>query len=88
MFGHESKLPSFTQQDVMATLNLDESNVWFQACEQITLFRCVMPVIMENLEIVQCHWNTLQHVIINEGGYQPEIFMFKLIDYVYLWRQH
>jgi hypothetical protein len=55
LFGYEPKLPNSIQRDVMAILNLNESNVCVQACEQITLFQCVMPTVMENLEIVQCH---------------------------------
>jgi hypothetical protein len=30
LFGHEPKLPNSIQRDVMAILNLDESNVWVQ----------------------------------------------------------
>jgi len=47
----------------MIVTNLDDSNVWFQACEQCaTLFWCVMPMVMESLAITQ-QWDTLQYAI-------------------------
>jgi hypothetical protein len=38
----------------MAIINLDDPNMWIQACEQqATLFQHVMPMAMENLAIAQ-----------------------------------
>jgi hypothetical protein len=52
LFGHEPKLPASIQWYAMVIVNMDDPNVWIQACEQrITLFRHVMPMAMENLEI-------------------------------------
>jgi hypothetical protein len=53
----------------MAIINMDDLNVWIQACEQqTTLFQCVMPMFMENIAIAQ-HRNTLCYAIIHGGGY-------------------
>jgi hypothetical protein len=51
----------------MAIINMDDPNVWIQACEQWTiLFRRVMPMAMENLAIAQ-HYNTFHYAIIHGG---------------------
>jgi len=38
---------------------------------------------MENLTIFQ-HWNTLHYVIIQGGGYWPQVPKVELRNYVYL----
>jgi hypothetical protein len=61
----------------MAIINLDDPNVWLQACEQqITLFRHVMPMVMESFAIAQ-HWNTFWYATIHGGGYQFCIHRFE-----------
>ncbi len=66
LFGNEFELFASIQQDVMIVTNLDDSNVWIQACEQCaTLFWCVMPMVMENLAIAQ-QWDTLHYAIFME----------------------
>jgi hypothetical protein len=53
----------------MTIINLDDSNVWFQACEQwVALFQCVMTMAMETLAIAQ-HQNIVWCATIREGGY-------------------
>jgi len=48
---------------------LDDLNMWFQACEEwVALLWHVMPMVMENLIIVE-HWNRLWYPIIWGGGY-------------------
>jgi hypothetical protein len=50
-------------------INLDDLLVWVQTCELwAILFRWVMLMAMENLEIVQ-HQNILQYATIRGGGY-------------------
>ncbi len=34
LFGHEPKLLASIRRDVMAVFNMDDLNVWIQACEQ------------------------------------------------------
>ncbi len=55
----------------MVIINMDDHNVWIQACEQrATLFQRVIPMAMENLAIAQ-HWDTLRYATICGGGNQP-----------------
>jgi hypothetical protein len=71
LFGHELELPTPIWQDVMVLINMDDPNVWIQACVQwATLFQHVMPMAMENLAIAQ-HWDTLRYATIRGGGYRP-----------------
>jgi hypothetical protein len=61
----------------MALINIDDPNVWIQACEQqTTLFQHVMPIALENLAIAQ-HRDTLCYATIREGGYGPQIRRFE-----------
>ncbi len=84
LFGHELELLVSIWQDVMIVINIDDPNVWIQACEQwTTLFWHVMPIAMKNLAIVQ-HRDTLCYAIICGGGYLPQIKNFELGNYVYL----
>ncbi len=54
-------------------VNLDDPNVWVQACEQhVALFKRITPMEMENLVITQ-HQNTLQYVTIYGNRYQPKV---------------
>ncbi len=69
-------------------VNLDDPNVWVQACEQhVVLFKRIMPMAMENLVITQ-HQNTLQYATIYGNGYQPKVQRIELKDYVICRRQH
>jgi hypothetical protein len=34
LFRNELKLPTLIRQDAMAIINMDDPNVWIQACEQ------------------------------------------------------
>jgi hypothetical protein len=53
----------------MIVISLNDPLVWIQAREQwVTLFRHVMPMVMENLAIVQ-HRNILQYATIRGRGY-------------------
>jgi len=53
-FSSEFELPILIWQDAMAIINMDDLNVWIQACEQwVTLFQHVMPMNMQNLVIAQ-----------------------------------
>jgi len=68
----------------MVVINMDDLNVWIQACEkQATLFRCVMPMAIEKLAIAQ-HWDRLRYAIICGSGYRLRIWRFEWGDYVYL----
>jgi hypothetical protein len=43
LFGYEPELLASIWQDAMAIINMDDPNVWIQACEwQATLFQHVM----------------------------------------------
>jgi hypothetical protein len=33
-FGNELELPTLIRQDAMEIINMDDPNVWIQACEQ------------------------------------------------------
>jgi hypothetical protein len=53
-FEKDFKLLILIQHNVIAIINLDDLNVWFETCEQqIALFQFVMPMVMENLTITQ-----------------------------------
>ncbi len=53
----------------MVVINMDDFNMWIQACEQqATLFQRVMPITMENLAIAQ-QQDTLCYATICGGGY-------------------
>jgi hypothetical protein len=68
----------------MAIMNLDDPNVWPQACEQwTTLFWHVMPMDMENLAIIQ-HYDRLHYATIQRASYQPWVCRFESKDYVYM----
>jgi hypothetical protein len=68
----------------MAIINMDDLNVWIQACEQrATLFQHFMPMAMENLTIAQ-HRDKLRYATICGGGYQPQIQRFEPRNYVCL----
>jgi hypothetical protein len=70
LFGYEFELLALIQWDAMVVINMDDPNVWIQACEQrTTLFWHVMFIAMENLAIAQ-HQGTLHYAIIHGGGYQ------------------
>lgn len=66
-------------------MDLDDLNMWFQACEQwvVVLFRSVMPMVMESLEISQ-HWDMICYATTCEGGYQVQVHSFEPKDYVYM----
>ncbi len=54
LFGHEPDLLTSIRQDATTIINMDDLDVWIQACEQqATLFQHVMPMAMENLAITQ-----------------------------------
>jgi hypothetical protein len=84
LFGHEPKFPASIRQDAMVVINTDDPNVRIHACEQrATLFRCALPMAMDNLVIAQ-HRDTLCCATIRGGGYWPQIQRFEQEDYVYL----
>jgi hypothetical protein len=84
LFNCDFELPTSICHDIMVVMNLNDLTKWFWACEQkTTLFKCVMPMAMENLTIVQ-HWDTLQYAPICGNGYWPQIRRFKPRDFVYL----
>jgi hypothetical protein len=42
-------------------IHFDDLSMWVQACgQQVALFRKVMPMVMDNLTIVQ-HWDIFQY---------------------------
>ncbi len=57
---------------------MDDLSVWFETCEQqIALFQFVMPMVMENLTIIQ-HWYTLCYAVIQGNGHRLWVCRFKL----------
>jgi hypothetical protein len=68
----------------MVIINLDDPNVWLQACEQqTTLFWSIMSMAMEILAIVE-HQDTLCYAIIWGGGYWPWTYIFKPKNYMWI----
>ena len=84
LFGREPELPMSIRHDVATVVNLDDPDMWVQACEQrATLFKRIMPMALENLTIAQ-HRDTLRYATIRGGGYRPRVRRYELGDYVYL----
>ncbi len=84
LFGCELQLPASFEQDATVVIDMDDFNVWIQACEQqTTLFQRVMPIGMEKWAIAQQE-DTLCYATIRGGGYHFQIWRFEWRDYVYL----
>jgi hypothetical protein len=84
LYGRNVDLPMTICRESSEVVNLDDPEMWLRVCfQRAQLFRRVMPVVFENLAIVQ-HMDTLQYVIIQGGGYRPSIHRFHVGDYVYL----
>jgi hypothetical protein len=63
---------------------MDNPDTWALMSEQrANLFKCVMPMALENLSIVQ-YKDTLRYATIQGRGYQPQVHRFRPGDYVYL----
>ncbi len=84
-FGHEPQLLTSIHKDVVHVVNLDDFNVWVEACEQCaTLFKRIMAYVNGKLG----HFTTSIYIMICHhlygGGYWPKVQKFEHGDYVYL----
>jgi hypothetical protein len=67
-------------REVVVVLNMDDPNVHMCACgERAKLFKKVVLMIVENLDIVQ-HKNTLKYVTIHGGRYWSQVQQYNLSD--------
>jgi len=79
-------IPSFNLNPLksMVVINLDDMNVWFWTCEQwiMSLFKWMMPMVIENL-VIMWHWNTLQFTTIFVGVFINFLFIGLNRDIMY-----
>jgi hypothetical protein len=84
LYGREPILPSSVREKLAPVINLDDPDVWAQCLyDRAEFFQKAMPMVMENLNIVQ-HRDTLRYARIRSGVYRPQVRRFSKGDYVYL----
>ena len=87
LFGRH-RVPPFSIVTIMETpIDVDDPTMWAQVIgERAALFRCIIPMAMNNLAIAQ-HCDTLRYAHTRGGSYRSKVRKFEVGDFVYLQRQ-
>ena len=87
LYGREPVLPSTMREKLHHVVDLDDPEVWAQTLQDwAEYFRKAMPMALENLAIAQ-HRDTLHYARTRSGVYRPQLWRFRVGDYVYLQRK-
>jgi hypothetical protein len=87
LFGRHPIPPFSIVAQMDQVVDLDSLTTWARVIvERATLFKRVMPMVMENLSIAQ-HRDTLRYAHTQGGSYKPKVRQFDVSDFVYLQRQ-